>query len=173
MLTAEYMSCASVSHSVLFCQGPSDLGVPEGAGVSGQDGMWLWLFLSEVSQSVSLTFKKQSEHDGELLLCVPVLRWIFKDVHIQRTLRTKFLHFCWHLSMLASMSKFQRFSSVLLSPFVPSQWGGKRKECLKNFSSGATPNYNFPGLLDFRKENALKATWLQIHRWLSIALVTG
>lgn len=89
MLTAECMSYASMSYSVLLCWGLSDLGVPEGAGASGQDGCNCGFF--SVRFHRVLFFKKQSAHDGALLLCVLVLRWIFKDVHVQWTLRTKFL----------------------------------------------------------------------------------
>lgn len=68
MLTAECTSRASVS---------SRLGVPEGAGVSEQDGCDCGFF--SVRFHRVQVFKKQSVHDGELLLCVLVLRWIFKD----------------------------------------------------------------------------------------------
>lgn len=80
MLTAECMSRASVSPSVLLCQGPSGLGVPEVASFCGQDGCDCGFF--SVRFHRVLVFKKQSVHDGELL-CVLVLRWIFKCVRVQ------------------------------------------------------------------------------------------
>lgn len=139
------------SLSVLLCQGPSDLGVPEGAGVSGQDGCD-WGSFSVRFHRV-LVFRKQSVHDGELL-CVLVLRWIFKDAPVQRTLRTKLLHTIfvnfsvWWFQYLNSKA-FPLPRCVLLFFHYKE---GKRKECLKNFSSGATLSYNFPGLLDFRNK---------------------
>lgn len=68
MLSAECTSHTSAG---------SGLGVPEGAGVSEQDGCDCG-FLSVRFHRV-LVFKKQRVCDGELLLCVLVLRWIFKD----------------------------------------------------------------------------------------------
>lgn len=80
MLTAEFMSYASTSCCVLLCQGLSDLGVPEGEGVSGQDGYNCGFFAVRFHRV--LFFKEQSAHDGALL-CVLVLRWIFRDVRVQ------------------------------------------------------------------------------------------